>query len=127
MDDQRYRITYQLKHHPQGIALADIPENYGASDALIVISQLYPPDGSYSQHTSGLDGRTGGDIEIGELFKAWAVLANSLATNPELGPGQRLIAWHAHALMTKAITGEVPDPPKEIIEMVSAAQDRPKE
>lgn len=114
-DAHKYLVTYQLKHHPNGIEAQDVPAMHGASDALIVISQLYLEDGSYSQCTSGLDGRTGGDIEPGEMWKAWMILARSLAVeHPNLSPGQRLSAWTAFSLASQMVHGKQPEPPPDL-------------
>jgi hypothetical protein len=114
-DAHQYKVTYQLKHHAQGIVAQDVPSMHGASDALIVISQLYLDDGAYSQATSSLDGRTGKDVDSADLWKAWMLLANSLATeHPDLSPGQRLAAWTAFSLASQMVFGKAPEPPPDL-------------
>jgi hypothetical protein len=114
-DAHPYRVTYQLKHHARGIYAQDVPAMHGASDALIVISQLYLEGGAYSQATSSLDGRTGKDVTSADLWKAWMLLANSLATeHPDLSPGQRLAAWTAFSLASQMVFGKAPEPPPDL-------------
>lgn len=117
---KRYLVTYQLKKHEGGILAQDIPAGHGASDALVVISQLYLGDGQYSQLTSSLDGRTGEDVEPGELWKAWMLLAQGLATEDNgLDARRKMVAWTAFALASKMIYGTTPDPPPEIAEQLA--------
>lgn len=90
----RYKLTYKLKKHPKGINKEDIPKGFGACDAVLFCSMLYPPDGSFSVYFIGVDGRKPkeGDIdplEDVEWFKVWMLLANRLGLSKTLSPDKK--------------------------------------
>lgn len=81
---EKYHLTYEMKPHPEGIDREKVPDGHGASDAVIVLSIIYPSDGSYSFNAFSFDGRTQGSKEGAmklspkELFKAWLMFAGVL-------------------------------------------------
>lgn len=101
-NDQKYRVTYSIISHKDGVTRENFfpahmeklkgPEDIGATDAAIVISMIYPTDGSFSMLSSSLDGRTGKEVDDNELFKVWSLLAKSLAESKTLGPGKKAFA-----------------------------------
>ena len=102
----RYHLTYEIRPHPAGVDRGDIPEHCGASDALFVASILYPPDGSLSVMTSGLDGRTGEDLADLEVFKVFTLLAKRLAESETLTDEKREFAETIWRAVSAAIRGD---------------------
>ncbi len=94
-----YRLLYWLDLEPGSFtkeeAAAAPPRTIvkaGATDALSVLSMLYPKDGSYSQAEFTIDGRNEGrPLSAKEAWKAWLVQGLALAENPELDEGRRMI------------------------------------
>jgi hypothetical protein len=88
-----YRLIYKLKKHPKGIAKEKIPAGFGACDAALFCSMLYPPDGSFSVYFIGVDGRKEGkemeNLEDIEWFKVWILLAGRLANSKTLPPDKK--------------------------------------
>ena len=121
-NDQKYRVTYSIISHKDGVTRENFfpahmeklkgPEDVGATDAVLVISMLYPPDGSFSMLLSTLDGRTDGEVDDNELFKVWTMLAKSLAESKTLGPGKRAFASQVfeevRSVMLPIRAGEAP-------------------
>jgi|GEM_PF-3775579 hypothetical protein len=93
MSDHRYRIIYKVEHHPDGVPEDQIRvSGFGACDAILVGSLLYPDDGSYSSMFVSLDGRTGEELDSAEIWKAWTMLAKNLADETTLSPWKRALA-----------------------------------
>jgi hypothetical protein len=100
----KYHLTYQFKPHPDGLEREQVPEGHGASDAVIVLSIIYPSDGSYSFSAFTYDGRaekkSGHPEKLApaELFKAWLMFAGLLKDNEGLDQHRREFcraAWDA--------------------------------
>jgi len=121
-NDQKYRVTYSIISHKDGVTRDNFfpahmeklkgPEDIGATDAAIVISMLYPPDGSFSMALSTLDGRTGKEVDDNELFKVWSMLSKTLAESKTLGPGKKAFASQVfeeiRSVMLALRAGEAP-------------------
>jgi len=109
-----YRLSYDISAHPTGITKSEadttIPER-GLSDAMIIISMVYPLDGSLSTAVMSKDGRTDQPLDDIEIFKAWTMLAAGLASSPTLGEGKRLLAELVIGAVRALVTGKpMPDP-----------------
>lgn len=96
----RYKASYgDLTAHPEGITAAELSEkNLCGTDALLVASVLYPPDGSLSVLFLSLDGRTGKDLSDHEWFKVWTLLSKRLSESETLDGGRKefaKITWDA--------------------------------
>jgi hypothetical protein len=78
-----YRVKYRVDELEAGnFTKAECLEAGGGCDALVLISMLFPEDGSYSQQVVSFDGRAGGDpISDSDLWKVWAMIAAQLAQN----------------------------------------------
>lgn len=85
--EHKYKMTYELKQAE--VTATEVPEGYGACDAMIMHSIIFPPDGSYSHFMVSLDGRTGEDMDTAEEFKAWTMMAATLAKRDDLSPGRK--------------------------------------
>lgn len=85
--EHKYKMTYQLEQTE--VTKDEIPEGFGACDAMIMHSIIFPPDGSYSHYMVTLDGRTGKELETLEEFKAWSMMARTLLGREDLSPGRR--------------------------------------
>jgi hypothetical protein len=78
----KFWLTYHIKHHEEGIQKDQVPDNHGASDALLVMSKLLNEIDSTEDYAFiALDGKTGQNMTPQEVFKAWVVLANMLKDN----------------------------------------------
>lgn len=72
----RYRLRYRLE--PGYFSVADARGN-GLTDAIVILSILFPSDGSYSLMPITLDGRNGKQLPRHEQFKAWALWGARIA------------------------------------------------
>lgn len=116
-----YRLTYKFEAHPEGLKREELPADHGACDAMLLVSMIYPPDGSYSQAVVGVDGRNtatgpnGERLELAakEQFKAWIMSAKYFAELEGLDPGRRLFAaevFDHFCAIVSAATAAKPEP-----------------
>jgi hypothetical protein len=84
MSNHKYKLLYQIDPKPEGVTKEDIPETWGACDALLLASIIYPKDGSLSIYFVGEDGRTGKALDDSEWFKVWSLLTARLADSKTL-------------------------------------------
>lgn len=97
MSDQNehtYKLKYFLKAESGEFKkeIAD-KEGCGLTDALLVVSMLYPEDGSYSQTFFSFDGNNKGeDISDNDLFKMWICIASTLKGKSDLVKWKREFA-----------------------------------
>lgn len=103
MNEHKYRLTYSATAHPGGIEKKDVPENAGACDAMIFVSMIYPPDGSFSMMHFSKDGRTDEELPVAEIWKAWALMAKSLSENLNLSPGKRAFCASVFQMVADAM------------------------
>jgi len=87
----KYKLLYEVEPDPNGVEKEDIPEGKGASDALVIMSIIFPEDGSYSWNMYSWDGRTDKELDNDELWKAWLMLTKSLSMRTGMRPGKRQI------------------------------------
>jgi hypothetical protein len=93
----KYHLRYKLEGDAAGFTKDEVPEGFGACNAGVFISLLYPPDGSYSFFVMPVDGRNAEDGVLGELsldeeWKAWYMWSLSLAKKLPVGGSRQLIA-----------------------------------
>jgi hypothetical protein len=88
--EHRYKVIYRIE--PREVSKEEVPEGYGACDAVIVHSLLRPPDGSLSHMVLSLDGRTGKELSADELFEAWIAMSHALAQMTDLSAAKRKVA-----------------------------------
>lgn len=91
-----YDLSYVLRVNKPGLnteeAQKQAEEGWGACNAAILLSILFPPDGSYSMMLMSKDGRTNEPLPDHEVFKAWWLLAERLGRSTTLDEGRRLFA-----------------------------------
>jgi hypothetical protein len=105
-----YHVSYSMEVHPEGISKEELQaKNRGGSDALFVVSILYPPDGSYSAMIRSVDGRTGEEMTDKEFFKLWALLAHRLGKSETLDEGRRGFAATTFAAFCESVKISAPD------------------
>ncbi len=84
------RYTWKIDHDESGYTVKDIDnDNHGLCDAMILISIVRPPDGSYSQLLMSADGETHSELTQKDIFKAWLMLGFSLSDNGALQGWQK--------------------------------------
>jgi surface antigen len=74
--------TWALRYAPQfeaGTWRREDAGEKGLTDALLMVSMVFPPDGSFSGAVIGHDGRTGDDLAPLDMWRAWLTLTNALA------------------------------------------------
>lgn len=101
---KRYKVTYDVKVDEKGLTKDELLSlDRGGCDSLIVISQLYPEDGSYSQAVASVNGETGEPVDENEVWKAWTAMAHSLMESSELSEGRKAICKLVHEMVKKAV------------------------
>ena len=53
--NHKYRLIYKLDKQPKGVTKEEVPEGFGACDAVLFCSMIYPPDGGFSVYFMGVD------------------------------------------------------------------------
>lgn len=99
---ETYHLRYAMTLTPGKFAKAELGGD-GGTDALLLASVLYPPDGSLSVCFLSKDGRTGEEMEDSELFKVWAMLAHQLAESETLGEVKWAICVATHEAIRAAL------------------------
>lgn len=100
----KYALRYDLKLIAGEFSKEDIDQNEtGLADALVVLSMLYPDDGSFSLGIVSLDGRTNKPVSSTELFKVWTMIAKQLSETNELSDARRQITRLAFEVVRDAI------------------------
>jgi hypothetical protein len=88
--DKPYSLKYKLDIEAGEFCKHDIKDadKEGLTDALVVVSCLFPPDGSFSQLFHGMDGRTGKITVLDDetMFKVWVLMGKTLSTRGSNSP-----------------------------------------
>jgi hypothetical protein len=104
MAEHRYPLSYTLKREDPPLTKDQIDTNeIGASDAVVILSMIYPEDGSFSLAIDSLDGRTGDEVTDNELWKVWTMMASRLAESKTLSESKRSLAQELFACVATAI------------------------
>ncbi len=106
MTNRRYPLTYDLRAEDPPLEKDDIEAGRGACDAAILLSLIYPADGSFSMLIVSRDGRTGDEVSDAEIFKCWTLMANRLARSDTLSPNKRELARALWETFASAIRGD---------------------
>jgi hypothetical protein len=93
----RYNLLWRCEVKPDGVTAEEVPEGWGAGHAMIFVSLLYPPDGSFCMKFVPVDGRVAcpegrpinDSLDVDEVFKCWWLMASALASRPDLSEGRR--------------------------------------
>jgi hypothetical protein len=104
-----YKLIYQLLKKPEGVTKEKVPDGFGACDAVLFCSMIYPKDGSFSVYFIGVDGRKEGEIQENlediEWFKVWTLLSSRLADSKTLSPDRKNICREAFESMRVKLLG----------------------
>ena len=100
-NERRYRITYDVKHHPEGVTKSEL-NGRGATDAIFVASLLRDPSGASSTALLAIDGETGEKLSVDEQFKMWTLMAKNLADELPAG-GRRDLCTEVFEAVRKSI------------------------
>ena len=106
MSEHQYSIRYRIEAGK--FKDSDAEGNEGLTDSLVLISIIYPGDGSSSTLILSADGRniTGkdlGPLPVIDSFKAWSMMANSLMSNHELPKRLREICETAFSAVQEIV------------------------
>lgn len=108
--EHRYRLAYMAVPIPDGgMTKAEIQQragelrklfaeaddaDVGFTDALVLSSLLFPPDGSFSSMVIDYDGRDHGDrVPTIDMFKAFMHFARTLGLRGDLEQSRRDFCW----------------------------------
>jgi hypothetical protein len=108
--NHKYKLIYALEKKPKGVTKNKVPDGYGACDAVLFCSMMYPPDGSFSVYFMGVDGRKEDkdkfeNLEDIEWFKVWTLLASRLAQSKTLSADKKNFARETFESMRVKILG----------------------
>ena len=110
----KYHLTYSVTPHPEGLTKEEIPEGHGGTDAVLIISIILPEDGSISQATMSLNGKTREPLTVEDEWKAWFMLGAALENRKDLKEWKREVCEFTTGLIRAALFGDpVPVPPEE--------------
>src|ERR1700761_5540680 len=88
--ERTYPLTYEITPRPERVPASWVREQgLAACDAVVVLSMIYPEDGSFSLAVPSLDGRTGEPVTDADLWKVWTMLAKNLSESPTLSAPKR--------------------------------------
>lgn len=86
-DQHLYPIRYTVQFGD--FLKEDIADDQGLTHSLIIVSCIEQHDGSYSQTWHTYDGKTQKSMKHDDVFKAWILMAPSLAIKDDLSPIKR--------------------------------------
>lgn len=110
MVEHKYRVTYDVTPHPEGLTKDELTPGRGACDGLVLASILGHPGGpgDLSVAFVSLDGFTGLELTPEQQFLIWAMWAHALAE--KLSGSQRDLCQLVHdTIKTARRSGD--DPP----------------
>lgn len=110
----KYGVSYRLECNDPPMEVEEArrraeEEGLGSCDAAVLLSILFPEDGSYSVMLQSLDGRTGRELSDHEVFKAWWMLAERLGRSTTLEPRRAVWARATFEMIGEQILGSRPD------------------
>jgi len=100
--EHKYGVSYHVKHHPDGLTVADITEDIGACDRLFWISVVDQPGGAVSYVFMSLD-RDGDILGAGDWFRIYTLLTKKLAEELPEG-GRKEFCQMAFSIIRQAVT-----------------------
>lgn len=107
MGEQLYPLTYDIRQEDPPLPRSKVEElKRCACDAIVLLSMLNPPDGSFSLLTESLDGHTGERVTPDVLWKCWVLLASQLGETEGLSPNKRELAQEVFAIVSRAVRGD---------------------
>jgi hypothetical protein len=103
-DPKKYPLTYDVRQEEPPLTPDEVQHlSRGAADAVVILSMIYPPDGSFSLSVVSLDGRTGEEVTDNELWKVWTMLSYQLARSKTLAEPKRELAETLHECVATAL------------------------
>lgn len=108
-----YKLSYRLDRNDPPIDTEEArrraeEDGLGSCDAAVLLSILFPEDGSYSMLLRSLDGRSGEPLSDAEVFKAWWMLAKRLGDSTTLEPRRAVLAKATFEMIAEEILGRRP-------------------
>jgi hypothetical protein len=115
MSDHKYRVTYTITPHPEGITKEQIPEGAGACDCVMFFSVIgVPGDGkSLSVVTASLNGERAQPLSPEQQFQLWALWAHDL-TQKMTPSARRDLASAVHNAIREVALKDRTDLPERI-------------
>lgn len=104
---QHFKLRYEFDAQAGDFVKADA-NGAGLTDAVVFLSLVYPPDGSFSLAVISQDGRTGEPVDPHELFKAWLMVGDQLARNADLDEGRRAFAQMTFDMFWRGLAASSP-------------------
>lgn len=87
----KYHVTFRLRRHEDGIEDDKVPEGWcGATKVVIVNIRNF--DGLRAVGLQSLDGTTGAQVSLNELFDTWADMGAALSDLEGLPDNKRKLA-----------------------------------
>jgi hypothetical protein len=102
MTEKKYSLTYTIKAHEEGLTkeqVMSLGPDTGACDQIIIHSCVKRADGNMSTMIVSHDGTTSMELPPEELFSAWVLLAEHLASTLPEGTQRATV----HEAMTRAM------------------------
>lgn len=106
----KYHLTYRIEQRPDGLDASQVPEGHGACTALFVAALVMPSAHTISVQFYGVDGRDNTQLPAVTQFKLWALLAASLAQDPNLEPTYRALCMAVLSELDGAKQEATPEP-----------------
>ena len=107
MNDHKYTTQYSIEN--KSLSAEEISEGTGACNDIIIHSIILPDDGSYSHLLVSKSGDTGDDLTGDELFKAWVMMAKTIADNPTTSPSKASLAEALFETVREAMLTKEPE------------------
>lgn len=94
MSEHKYKMKYKFDPEYGEFSSEEIKESgMGGTDAMIMMSCIYPEDGSLSTQFWSFDGRNKGEeLSTRELFKMWMMLGRNLSQRGDLDEFRQTLA-----------------------------------
>jgi hypothetical protein len=112
-EDKKYRLLWTAKAVPEGITKEEIAPGWGACDAALLCSVIYPEDGSFSMLLIPMDGRSkdagGGPAVMDdlEMFKIWMMMSKRLSSSKTLSEARKSFARSVFKTFADALKREI--------------------
>lgn len=103
--NDKYHAFYKFEARPEGVPRIDIPDGWGACDALLITSIIYGADGSVSTAFIGMDGTEAGPLKPYDYFRTWSMLADTLANHEGLSEQARQICRESFQMVKSRMLG----------------------
>jgi hypothetical protein len=105
-----FRLKYKVQSQNGNFTPLEVKaEGVGGCDVLLLCSLLFPEKGLPSANFFGVDGRKEDpQVQPQEMFFAWLMLGNLLASKEGLSPQQRMLCAHAGTVTGSLAKAEPP-------------------